>query len=263
MENRHSGHGVNEMSKTKNKKSVRSLKLRATINNVIRSIESVMTNTNIVMGEVENLVKDIDKISARLEARFGQGALNESDVRYDSNRNVCEPAGPSGWPGWPEAASNSVLPSPNMDYTFLDLSQECTDCGMDNIRNISYTAKYPLWIQCDSWRAPTSVSELSEVSEVSTCFSSCSDRASQHSLNNLNNAQSVYQQHQEKRQTNENMQKIRQCCVVTCINPELTTGGNYCGLYEDIMEAKLEDLVWTDLECDESLSDSDHLSDGY
>lgn len=207
-----------------------------------------MRNMNDVLDEVGTLIQQIDVVTERIESRC-EPPVNHVDVALDNNRNLC---GVTVTPA-PTHGSRNPLPSPYLDYTFLNLSNECNTC-VDNIGSLTYNVNYPLWIQHDSWTTKTSISEISEVSTGTASFSNPDDT----SLQSLSNAKNVYRQMQEKKQLCENNNKIRECCVVSSKDFELNSG-TYCGVYEHMMEEKLEDLVWNETGSDDS--DSEDFSE--
>ncbi|KAL4236276.1 hypothetical protein ACF0H5_004663 [Mactra antiquata] len=223
--------------------------LRQYITDMVLNIEKVMLNIHTVLGEVNVLVEQIDNIAERMETRCGERqiktTLTKSNVILDANQNACDVI------ETPALSNTSKLtfPSPYMDYTYLELTNECNTCN-DNMNGyrFRYNEKYPLWIQCDTWKTDHSASEISEVSSGSdsnSYYYENNNDTYDKSWNTTSDAgrnSNSYDRGKRKSRKYQNDEfdivNFSKCCN----NSHNDVNENYCGVYEQIMELQLEDL---------------------
>lgn len=234
--------------------------LREKITDMVHNIEAVMVNINSVLGEVTLLVKEIDTITERLETHY-ENKLKKREILLDANRNHCDMLGTPGV----SSQSKATIPSPYMDYTYLELTNDCDTCH-ENVHSFTYNEKYPLWIQYGTWKAGNSVSEISEVSSGSDSSNMAhieSDDKSWKSISNVGrnkeyvNRNNILNKGKCKFEE-EDMVKFTKCCN----SSHNDLNEKYCGVYEQIMEQKLEDLETISFDFIETNQFSDTVSSG-
>lgn len=214
--------------------------MREKIADMVLNIEAVILNINNVLGEVTVLVNEIDSITERLEKHYGSKA-ERRECKLDANRNRCDVSEA----GRTQPQSKLTTPSPYMDYTFLDLSNECATC-VNNVHSFTFNEKYPLWIQNDTWKFEHSISEISEVStgsDSNNCTQYGSDDKSWRSISNIGrNNENIYMcavtLNTKSKFDVEDVVKFSKCCK----SSHHDLSDDYCGVYEQIMEQQLEDL---------------------
>lgn len=246
-------------------------KLRRSIKAVIGNIETVMIGLHDLLGEMDLLVQQIDRTAERIENKF-RNKLKEKEMLSGSDQSKCQKTntlpmkslkGTSPYlvmdythskdslhlPLREISISKQTLPSPFLDYTYLELVNSCETCDK-HIGQFTYNEKYPLWIQYDTWRTGNTTSDISLVSDGSDVkeTTSGSNNNSWKSAGNVairskNNSTS------HSRQFVQNEERLKR--FVSCCNGEAIPDDQYCGVYEQIMEDLLE------LEC-LSLSSSKH-----
>ncbi|XP_045156502.2 uncharacterized protein LOC123522993 [Mercenaria mercenaria] len=234
--------------------------LHKKINEMVHNIEAVMVNINSVIGEVNVLVKEIDHITERLETHY-ENKIKKQEILLDANRNHCEVLNTPGVSN----PSKLNTPSPYMDYTYLDLANDCDTCH-ENVHSFTFNEKYPLWIQHNSWKAEHSMSEISEVSSGSdsnNLASGDSDDKSWQSVSNIGRRNECVHKYQHLDKSagkflQEDVVKFSKCCR----NSHNDLSEKYCGVYEQIMEQQLEDLEAASFDFIETNQFSDTISSG-
>ncbi|KAH3841709.1 hypothetical protein DPMN_115182 [Dreissena polymorpha] len=210
------------------------------LSSVICNMEAIVMNINSVIAEVVDLVDEIDTIVQKVESIY-KAKSTSTEICLDNNRNLCDVF------KHPVITSQSNFSpySPFLDYTFLELTNDCNVC----VGNMyQYNEKYPLWIQNDTWKtSDLSVSEISEVSPGSSARSNSSRYVDTLSSNRRKQGHAGAVSHYPGTAEKENINQIRNCCVLREDNSELTSYNSYCGVYEHIMERQLEDLIWNEI----------------
>lgn len=231
----HVQNSSNEMTSPTNGRRLSRKQLRKTITNMVVEIETVMSSINIVLGEVRDLVHQIDTITEKLEGKH-ENRLKATDpyLHLDANRNVCEFK--QG-----QYLHESV---PGKDiYKRHHQSHVAGISEFDMIAwDFTYNDKYPLWIQSDTWKT-TSISELSVVSTGSNSdVNSDTDETSWVNVSNL----ALFGNEEQQRLLDNQVQRLCKCCVnksdSNCVADDI-----YCGVYETIMEEMLEEpkeILW-------------------
>lgn len=216
--------------------------LRQYITDMVNNIEEVMVNINTVLGEVNVLVQQIDSITERMENKYGDGkTFAKGNVILDANQNACDVIETPGLSN----ISKNTFPSPYMDYTYLELANDCNTCN-DNLNSYSfrYNEKYPLWIQCETWKTDHSVSDMSEVSSGSDSNSLVHNDGYGKSWISVSNVGKTtdssdrFKRKSRKSKNGEDDINVSKCCH----NSHDDLNEKYCGVYEHIMEQQLEDL---------------------
>ena len=206
--------------------------LRKSILDTITTIESVVVKIHEVLGEMGSLVKEIDHTTEKLESKLNE-RVKRKDLRLDTNQNPCTSRNTIV----PKSSSKQTTPSPYMDFTYLELLNNCDVCD-NELSKFTYNEKYPLWIQYDTWRTGNTTSDVSLVSSGSDGIHTGSEsnnnswRSASHVgeylQNNANHTVSV-------NQTANTMTRVDTCC-----NNNNDLNGKYCGVYEQLMEEQLE-----------------------
>ena len=253
-------------------------KLRRSLQDVICSVEIIMTGIHGLLGEMGTLVQQIDRTAERIEVK-ARNRLNQKDVVLDANQNRCEKTNtpplnsskrtpprlamdytnsketvPS--PFMDNTHSKQTLPSPFMDYTYLELMSNCEICD-NHMGRFTYNEKYPLWIQYDTWRTGNTTSDISLVSGGSDVTNTRSE-----SNNNSWKSARIIEDNLKNnkiskfRQNIENGDKVERFDI--CCNGENSPDGHYCGVYEQIMEDLLESEC---LSCNTSRHENDECFD--
>ena len=231
------------MARTSGVRRNENVKLRQTITDMMTNIENVMSNIHIVLGDMGVLVKQIDSITSRLESKYEQ-KRSKSNILLDANKNQYEIVETPGF------SNQSKLPSPFIDYTYLDLADDCEMCGQ-NVQNLKFNEKYPLWIQCDTWKtgntgnSPSDLSIVSAGSDNSDALHSGSDGCSQSwkSISNFGPYSYSKEVNNFRRERNSSdfqaklLRRYSECCKTGSVQNDA-----YCGVYEEIMEAHLDDI---------------------
>ena len=239
-------------------------KLRRSIKVVIGNIEAIMTDIHYLLEMMGLLVQQIDRTAERIESKYKRGrTVSDScqskcqkpsilplksltresaclvmDNTYSRERIYS--------PFKEDSNSKQKIPTPSMDYTYLELMNGYEICD-EHCGHFTYNANYPLWMQFDSWRPgyTTCTSDSSFVSggsdgKTTTCKSNHSGWSSPQSA--ANKLKNNYRQIARS----ENGIRFDACCK--CEEIQLD---QYCGVYEQIMDELLEN------EC-LSLSSSGH-----
>lgn len=198
--------------------------LRNTISAMVLDIETVMSNINIVLGEVRDLVQQIDTITEKLELNYENKVKNkELLLHLDKNSNVCDVMRSDKLVGRSENRARCSRLGAIEDIT----------C----ILGYTYNDKYPKWIQSDNWKTQSSVSEISEISsgsesDVSSIMDDSSWRSvSSRDILDFDCGRQAYSEAQ--------IQRLSKCCVDKSENKSAIEDA-YCGVYESIMEEMLE-----------------------
>lgn len=234
--------------------------IRQQINEMVHNIEAVMVNINSVLGEVTVLVKEIDTITERLESHY-ETKLKKREVLLDANRNHCEVLDTPGFSN----RSKLTTPSPYMDYTYLNLANDCDTC-QENVHSFTFNEKYPLWIQYTTWKHDHSESEVSEVSSGSDSNNLASGESYDKSWKSVSNLgkradcvhKKYYQANSKSKFEEEDVVKFTKCCS----NSHTDLSDKYCGVYEQIMEQQLEALDTFSIDFIETNQFSDTISSG-
>lgn len=235
---------------------------RQLIVDVIQSIENVMLNIRVVLNEVGGLVQEIDSIAGKLEQQC-EIRVRKGEYVLDANRNRSDVARTPG------VSSQS----PYIDYTYLELGEDCNDCA-EHYPSFFYNEKYPLWMQMNTWKTMRSVSEMSEVSagsdsnkvmQYGSDNSSNSWKSISHICNSSRhfpcNISKLMCSHQSKHDTDVNdLSQYNKCC-----KPHSDFKRPYCGVYEQMMEDRLEEVVpeWNLFSNNGDLTNDDYFSDDY
>lgn len=219
------------MEKLSNK--VSSKTLRRSIQDIICNVEIVMTGIQDLLGEMGRLVQQIDHTTEKLESKFGH-RLKEQATPGDTSQSHCD----TGNLMLPPSSAKQMLPSPFMDFTYLDLMSNCEVCNLE-VGKFSYNDKYPLWIQYDTWHTGNTTSDMSIVSADSDITKSAkeSNNNSWKSSPLLEDCLHIENDHivRTKQKNGDNLTKFGFCC-----NGETEFSSSYCGVYEQMMEELLE-----------------------
>lgn len=237
--------------------------LQKTISNMVVYIETVMNDINTVLGEVKDLMKQIDIVTDKIEAKYEKADKHNKNHTLDKNGNACgiQPAAP-----------------PQDDRMLIDMQQNSESFADEEvfgkiIFNFTYNDKYPLWIQCDSSKVKTSISDISIVStgSVSDVYNEADDIGL--SCKSVSYVANLNRNNQCNHVDGAHVERFSKCCVNK--DPKhLDDDDRYCGVYETIMEEILEDsgevIMWrdndssedcweisSDLDCKTSVSISD------
>lgn len=239
--------------------------MRTNIEEVIRTIEAMMSNIHVTLGDLALLVNQIDSITEKLERKYEQKCKDEhSKICLDANRNHCE------YQSSPGDASKRTLPSPYLDYTYLELTNPCDNTYASAIENIRFCEKYPLWIQNDTWRTDNTVSDASVVSSGSCtdnlqqsgsdgCIESWKDVLKYKSDGNQRSQHYVRYTDRKTKTADETTINLSKCCKT---GSNINDVDSYCGVYEQVMEQQLEhvEAVWD--QCDDNSGLGDSFSEG-
>ncbi|XP_060591889.1 uncharacterized protein LOC132746687 [Ruditapes philippinarum] len=234
--------------------------LRQQINEMVHNIEAVMVNINSVLGEVTVLVKEIDSITERLETHY-ENKIKKREVVLDANRNHCDVLDTPGFSN----QSKLTTPSPYLDYTYLDLANDCDTCH-ENVHSFTFNEKYPLWIQYNTWKHDNSISDVSEVSAGSDSNNLASGESYDKSWKSVSNLgrktecvhKNYYPAKSKSKFEEEDIAKFTKCCS----NSHTDLSEKYCGVYEQIMEQQLEALEQSSIDFIETNQFSDTVSSG-
>ena len=205
--------------------------LRKSIQDTINTIELIMTGIHDVLGEMGALVKQIDRTTEKLENKLSK-RLKRKEVRLDANQNQCDASNRAILP----SNSKQTTPSPFMDFTYLELMNNCDVCD-NEISKFTYNEKYPLWIQYDTWRTGNTTSDISFVSSGSDVVNT----GSESNNNSWRSVEEYLQGHsRNKSSTNKDDDNICIKRIDICCNNVNDLSGKYCGVYEQLMEEQLE-----------------------
>lgn len=214
--------------------------IRHKITDMVHNIEAVIVNINSVLGEVTLLIGQIDNIAERMQSRL-ENKVNNGDVVLDANRNYCDNI---NTPAAVSSQSKLTIPSPYMDYSYLELTNECGACNGNYVHTFTYNEKYPLWMQCGSWNTTNSVSEISEVSAGSDSSNFIHNESDDKSWKSVSNVGRKNEYVSKSRLLNKSKCKFEDVenYIKCCTNAHNDLGEKYCGVYEQIMEQQLEQL---------------------
>lgn len=220
--------------------------LKRSIQEIIYSVEIVMTGIHDLIGEMGTLIQQIDITAERIENKL-QRRLKQKEIILDANQNQCDTSElllpPSNSnislpsPFIENGNSKQTLPSPFLDYTYLELMSDCDVC-VNKLSTFTYNEKYPLWIQYDTWRTGNSPSDVSFVSSGSDAINTKSESNNNSWKSAGHPADSHHNKIVKFKTDEESDEKPKR--FDTCCNTEDNQSGIYCGVYEQLMEERLE-----------------------
>lgn len=208
--------------------------IRQKITDMVHNIEAVIVNINNVLGEVTLLVGQIDNIAERMQSRL-ESKVNTGGV----NRNYCDNV---NTPAAVSSQSKLTILSPYMDYSYLELTSDRGACNDNYVHSFTYNEKYPLWMQCGSWKTSNSVSDISEVTAGSDSSNLIHNESDDNSWKSVSIVGRKNEDVIKSRLLNKSKCKFEDVdnYIKCCSNAHNHLGEKYCGVYELIMEEQLE-----------------------